>query len=218
MTWPMRLRPAMRCRCSRATSTCRSPVIITRRTGSRRPGWWRCCRTNRCRWRCLRSFRSSSWATCRMGEALLAGNRAHVGSHHRYVVVRARPEHASELSPRLRSDDLYEIAGTGVSPLRALWRGYRSIVLCEVAHVDGQIAAMWGLCVGPAAGVSFLGDLGRPWLLTSLAIERIPFAFVREARRTVARMLVLKPKLENYVLASYVRAVRFVELLGFTVE
>lgn len=140
-----------------------------------------------------------------------------VGSQ-RYTVEPATPEHVYALAAKLRPEDCAEIVGSGNSPKKALWRGYRNSVMCETAMVDGEIAAMWGLCVGFVPGLSLLGNIGRPWLLTSAAVERVPFAVVREARRAVTGMLTVKPMLENYVLASYTRAVRLVRLVGFTVD
>lgn len=140
-----------------------------------------------------------------------------VGSH-RYTVSPSTPEHVYALAAKLRPEDCAEIVGSGNSPKRSLWRGYRNSVMCETAFVDGEVAAMWGLCVGFVPGLSLLGNIGRPWLLTSAAVERVPFAVVREARRAVTGMLMVKPALENYVLASYTRAVRLVRLVGFTVD
>lgn len=137
---------------------------------------------------------------------------------HRYTVQPATPEHVYALAAKLRPEDCAEIVGSGNSPKRSLWRGYRNSVMCETAFVDGEVAAMWGLCVGFVPGLSLLGNIGRPWLLTSAAVERVPFAVVREARRAVQGMLMVKPILENYVLASYARAVRLVRLVGFTVD
>jgi len=101
---------------------------------------------------------------------------------------------------------------------RSLWRGYRNSIMCQTAIVDGTVAAIWGMTVGFVDGLSMLGDVGRPWLLTSPAVERVPFAVVREAMAAVRRMLVVKPRLENYVLASYEKAVRVVRLVGFEID
>lgn len=111
-----------------------------------------------------------------------------------------------------------EIVGTGNTPKRSLWRGYRNSVMCQTAFVDGEVGAIWGLCVGALVGSTLLSDVGRPWLLTSAAAERVPIAFVKEGRAATERMLRVKPFLENYVLASYTRAVRTLRIMGFTVD
>lgn len=145
-------------------------------------------------------------------------SRPVVDGSHRYQVVDALAPHIYQLAPKLRAEDLAEIEGTGNTAKRSLWRGYRNSILCKTAFIDDEVAAMWGLCVGGAAGVTLLSDIGRPWLLTSAAVEQLPFAVVREARRAVRGMLISKPILENYVLSSYTRAVRMLRIIGFTVD
>jgi len=136
----------------------------------------------------------------------------------RHAVVPATAEHVGMLAANLRAQDLAEIAGTGSTVKRSLWRGYRNSILVETAFVDGEVAAMWGLCCGYVPGLSLLSDVGRPWLLTTAAVERVPVTTVREARRAVERMLMVKPVLENYVLASYDQAVRMLRMIGFTID
>lgn len=144
--------------------------------------------------------------------------RVHVGRQHSYWVVPAVSEHVHPLAQSLRALDVAEVTGTGNRVHRALWRGLRNSVFAETAFVDGEIAAMWGLAVGYSPGVSLLSDVGRPWLLTTAAVEKVPFAVVREARRATDRMLTIKPRLENAVLASYTAAIRMLGLIGFTVD
>jgi len=136
----------------------------------------------------------------------------------KYAVVPTVPQHLRQLATMLRDEDVAEIAGTGNVPKRALWRGYRNSILCETAIIEGEPAAIWGLCIGGIVGVSPLNPLGRPWLLTSARVEAVPFAVVREAKHAVSRMLSVTPMLENYVLSSYTRAVRMLRMIGFTVD
>jgi hypothetical protein len=135
-----------------------------------------------------------------------------------YIIIPARVEHVYELAANLRTLDLVEITSTGGNPKKSLWRGFRNSIICETALVDAKVAAMWGLAVGVAADVSPLSYIGRPWLLTSPAVEAVPVAFIKEGKKAVARMLVLKSSLENYVLARYVAAIRALKIMGFTVD
>jgi hypothetical protein len=89
--------------------------------------------------------------------------------------------------------------------------------MCKTAFVGDDIAAMWGLCVAFGPGVSPLGDLGVPWLLTSAAIERVPVSFIKVARAELALMRANRRRLESYVAADYVQVVQLLRLLGFTV-
>lgn len=128
------------------------------------------------------------------------------------VIVPAAIAHVYLLAANMRAADRAEAVGLGADPKRALRLSFRQALMRRTAFVDGAIAAMWGL-----AG-DCLSDVGYPWLVTSAAIERLPLTFVREGRRQLAAMLRLKPILENVVAADYAGAVRFLEILGFTLE
>jgi hypothetical protein len=67
-------------------------------------------------------------------------------------------------------------------------------------------------------GVSPLGDLGVPWLLTSSAVERVPVSFLKVAKQELALMRANRRHLASYVAADYVQAVKLLRILGFTVE
>lgn len=78
--------------------------------------------------------------------------------------------------------------------------------------MDDEIAAIWGM------GGDILSDVGRPWLMTAMPIERIPVSFVKIAQREIAAMNDVKPRLENYVDATYRKAARLLETLGFCLD
>ena len=77
---------------------------------------------------------------------------------------------------------------------------------------SGEIAAMSGLCG------SMLGDIGEPYLMTAAAAERVPLTFVKHAKISIEEMLQHKLRLEGYVDASYTKACRLLEVLGFTLD
>ena len=124
----------------------------------------------------------------------------------------AQPCHVRMLAKCLRDGDSEEIMGSGSTPQRSLWYGYRNSIVRHTAFVDDDIAAMFGVA-GP-----LFGPVGNPWLLTSPAIERLPWPFAREARRITAEWLSYYPRLENFVLASYDKAVGFIQVLGYEVD
>ena len=136
----------------------------------------------------------------------------------RCVIRDADRDDVLAFQTKLRPEDEAEILGLGVSVRKALWRGYRNSVRCRVAYIDGEPAAIWGVCVNLQPGQGPLSNQGVPWLHTTAAVERLPVTFLREARREVAAMQRLYPHLENHVAANYSRAVRFLHLLGFTVD
>ena len=117
------------------------------------------------------------------------------------------------LAERLRDGDRAEILAIGKDPRRVLRASFRSsLTPPKVAYVDNDIAAMWGL------GGDILSDIGAPWLMTAPAIERIPVAFLKIAQAELAAMRARKARLENWVLADYHKAVRFLGVLGFSLD
>jgi hypothetical protein len=113
----------------------------------------------------------------------------------------------------LRDGDRREIEALGKDPRKALRYSFRSSLYPpQVALVDGEIAALWGLCG------DMLSDVADPWLVTGKAIERAPISFVKIARGWIAEALQIKPRLENYVHADYTEAVRLLKVLGFHLD
>lgn len=133
-------------------------------------------------------------------------------------IVTAEVEHVYLLADKLRAGDIAEVRGGGHSAKKSLYRGFRHSILCKTAFVDGEIAAMWGLCVGLRPGVSPLSDVAVPWLLTSSAVERVPVSFLKVAKAELALMRANRRRLESFVAADYSQAVKLLRILGFTVE
>ena len=152
------------------------------------------------------------------GHALERVPRPDATIFHGYAIVPARIEHLYELAETMRDADRMEILNLGYPVKKALWRAYRNSIRCKAALVDAKVAAVWGLAIGLRRDVSPLSDLGVPWLHTSSAIERIPVAFIKQAKAELAAMLAQRPKLESFVAADYAQAIKFIRLLGFTVE
>lgn len=114
------------------------------------------------------------------------------------------------LAANLRADDAAEVAALGYDPSVAIRRSYRDGILRKTYFVDGELAAMSGLC-GP-----LIADIGEPYLMTTPAAERAKVSFLRLARGAVREMLTHRLRLQGEVAASYVRACRLLEVLGFT--
>lgn len=128
------------------------------------------------------------------------------------TILPAAIEHVYALSERLRDEDRHEIESAGLDPRRCLRDSFKNALHRRTAFVDGEIAAMWGL------GGEFVSHVGSPWLLTTKAVERVPVSFVKIGRSELADMLSLRNRLENYVAASYGRAVRFLNVMGFSID
>lgn len=136
----------------------------------------------------------------------------------RVTVVPATIEHVYALADRLRPADEAEVRGLGHTPRKALYRGFRNSVLCRAGLVEGRCAAMWGVAVGQVPGACLLGSLATPWLLTSADVEAVPLAYLRVGRAELAAMRALYPQLAGYVAADYAAAVRWLRMIGFTVD
>lgn len=116
------------------------------------------------------------------------------------------------LAKNLRDDDKSEVTGLGLDVRETLRRSYRHGILRHTGLVNGEIAAMWGL------GGAMLSDEGAPWLMTTPLVERVPVTFLRVGRAQLDEMLRHRRFLSNYVLATYHRASRFLEVLGFVLD
>ena len=132
------------------------------------------------------------------------------------AAIVARPAAIADvyaLARALRPGDRAEVEAMGKTPRHALRYCFRhSLYPAQVCTVDGEVAAMWGL------SGDVLSDMGEPWLLTGMAVERVPVSFIKIARAWVTDALAVKPKLEGYTLAEYVKAVRLLEGLGFRLD
>lgn len=113
------------------------------------------------------------------------------------------------LAASLRDGDRAEVEALGFDPREAIRRSYRHAILRKTYLVDNEIAAMSGLCG------AMLSDIGEPYLMTTAHAEKMPVSFVRHARAAVAEMLGQRHRLEGHVAASYHKACRLLELLGF---
>lgn len=116
------------------------------------------------------------------------------------------------LAANLRSADRAEVEALGIDPRSGIRGNFRAAILRNTFIVDGEIAAMSGLCG------TMLGDVGMPYLMTAPVVERVPLTFVKQAKASVAQMLHHKLRLEGYVAANYAKACRLIEVLGFILE
>jgi hypothetical protein len=135
-----------------------------------------------------------------------------------YAIVPCQIEHVYALARTMRDADRREIENLGFGVKKALYRAFRNSVMCKAALIHGEVAAVWGLAVALRENVSPLSDLGVPWLHTSALVEQVPFSFVRVGKRELAAMRQLRPKLESFVAADYKEAIKFLKILGFTVD
>jgi hypothetical protein len=116
------------------------------------------------------------------------------------------------LARHLRDGDADEVQALGLDPRAAIRDCFRDGILRKSYFVEGELAAMSGLCG------ALLSDDGEPYLMTTGVAERVPVAFVRHARASVAEMLRQRSRLRGEVAAAYTRACRLLEVLGFSLS
>lgn len=126
-------------------------------------------------------------------------------------IVDTCARHVRELGVVLRAADRQEIEVYGFPTNKALWRSFKGSIMRRTALIDGDVAAIWGVGGAP------LSETGQPFLMTSDAVEKVsPLRFVRIYQNEVLKMLQLFPHLVNYVDAAYTKAVRLLDIIGFT--
>ena len=130
----------------------------------------------------------------------------------RCIVVPSKVDDVYRLAANLRTSDKNEVEALGINVKTGLRQSYRNAILRKTYFVDGEIAAMSGLCG------SMLGDIGEPYLMTAAAAERVPLTFVKQAKISIQEMLQHKLRLEGYVDASYTKACKLLEILGFALK
>jgi hypothetical protein len=121
--------------------------------------------------------------------------------------------HARELYQTLRKEDTQEAIRSGLEPEKAILYSYRSALYRKTALINGDVAAMWGVCGTP------LSMIGQPYLITGELVHKVsPIKFTRIYTQEVQVMKGLFPSLINYVDAEYTGAVRLLRIAGFDLE
>ncbi len=128
-------------------------------------------------------------------------------------LVPTRPAHIRELRETIRESDRREIEIFGFTCAKGLWKSYKCSLMTTTGLLDGKVAGVWGV------GGVYMGDVGRPWLMTSDEVRKIsPLKFARIYQQEVVKMLGLFPVLRNYVMADYEEAIRLLDIVGFSVS
>lgn len=125
----------------------------------------------------------------------------------------AKPEDVFQMSDDIRIEDRLECWAAGhVWAEEAIMKGLASSTRTWTARADGVILAVLG--VEP---VSIMTGLGRPWMIGTKAMETYAVAAIRESRPALTEMHSLFPRLENWIDARNLKAIRWLRWLGFKV-
>lgn len=122
-------------------------------------------------------------------------------------------EHAEAMAPRVRANDVREVAALGMSAAEALRHSVEASLLAEAAVVGEEVGAMWGVCPW-----SLVGTKGLMWMLGTEHVARHPKVLLRVSRAFVQKAHAIYPQLECLVDLRYHQAVRWVRWMGFAQE
>ena len=121
---------------------------------------------------------------------------------------------AVELAARLRAGDRAELAAGGYDdPLAAVLLSVRQSTHCWAALGAGRVLCAFG--VTPWAGAP---GVGVPWFLATDGADGHRRSLTALPAAYIARMLEAYPRLVNFVHADNVRAIRWLQHLGFTID
>lgn len=130
-----------------------------------------------------------------------------------FRIIPATAEHAAEIAPRMRFDDIREVqAASGRSPLSALLYSIERSDFAYTVEFEGTPETMFG-----CGTADVMSRIGAPWLLGSNAIERHYRHFLRGSRFWIGRMKGEYALLRNTVDDRNVVSKRWLEWLGFEV-
>lgn len=127
-------------------------------------------------------------------------------------IVPAKLTHIGPIAVNMRKIDALECAIFNHTPKQALRLGLLASPIAWTALLDGRPIAMFG-----ASTVSMLEGIGKPWMLMTNDATRYGTALVRFGRIYTEAIHRHYAKLENWVHAENVVAIRWLSRLGFAV-
>lgn len=129
-------------------------------------------------------------------------------------IIDADPSHAAIVAAAMREADQAEVLAIGQgTPLEAAAQSLERSARAWTWVEDGTPLAIFGVAVE-----SFVGGIGRPWLLTSTGVMRHRTRFARLSLHALSRMREVRPRLENWVDGRYEVCLRYLGWLGFTIH
>lgn len=130
-----------------------------------------------------------------------------------WAIAPATHADARWIAPRMSPADAAEVwAAHHRTPLEALEASMAMSLEAWTWHTDGQPACMFGF-----AAASLLGDWANPWMLGTPAVRRHRFAFLRNYRAQIDRMLEAFPTLMTMVDVRHTICLRWLKWTGFEI-
>ncbi len=126
-----------------------------------------------------------------------------------FEIVEGRAHHCGQMIRLLRADHARAVAMIGVDAHRALRDAFEQSFFRRAWLIDHKLAGLGGV-----TGTSLDGE-AQVWLALSQAAMRYPVEIVREARRQLDQIMVLKRRLITSIVAGDQTAQRFAVFVGF---
>lgn len=131
-----------------------------------------------------------------------------------HKIIPATLEHVDLIAPMVRHADIEEIwAASMQTPKQAMLHGMKFSSESYVGFVNDEPICMWGI-----AQESLVGNLGVPWMISTTSMDKYAVTFLRHCRDQVLEVLKSYAWLVNYVDARNIRAMRWLEWLGFEID
>ncbi|SDD95511.1 hypothetical protein SAMN05216337_1017147 [Bradyrhizobium brasilense] len=124
-------------------------------------------------------------------------------------MIEAKRHHCGQMARILRIEHQQAVARLGINAHRELVARFSESAFRRACLRDGRLIALWGV-TGSA-----LASAGYVWLAMSVEATRLPLAAVRETRRQLDEIMVLKRTLVTSILDGDAAAMRFAVFLGF---
>ena len=126
----------------------------------------------------------------------------------------AQFEDVALLVDDVRQADIDELmASSGESPEECMYKGLCVSTHCWVGLIDDVPICLFG--VSPR---SLLTGQGHPWMIGTNKIDKNVRKFARHSHDVIAKMRESYKYLDNWVDARNAKAIRWLKVLGFTIE
>lgn len=128
-----------------------------------------------------------------------------------FAIIDAKPHHCGQMVRLLRIEHQSAIARLGLNSHRELRERFDQSSFRRSWLIDGKLAALGGVTGAKISGHGFL------WLAISERARKYPVAIVKEARRQLAEVMLVKRELATTILNGDDAARRLAVFLGFHV-
>lgn len=126
-----------------------------------------------------------------------------------FQIIEAKPHHCGQMMRIMRNEHQAALARIGTNGHKELRESFDGSCMRRAWLIDGQLAGLGGV-MGPSMASS-----GHIWLAMSGASMKYPCEIVREARRQLDEIMMVKRTLVTTILEGDKTSMRFAVFMGF---